>query len=126
MPAFLILLRTDTHLFECEPAGAKVRKDAFHFVAIVSAMTIDEVYSRCQNGNPDLDNETKTWAKDARVDLSFEGDRLRCPKMNDSLRSVSVGDVVIDHDDKLWMVDSCGWMRLEEDEDGIHYVVCEE
>ena len=120
-----ILLRTGSH-FSCEATGETVHKDAFHLVAVVTADSIDQAYALTQNGNPDLDTETKTWARDRRVALTIEGIRLRCIKMNGSLRSTSVGDIIVGLDGAAWMVDSCGWLRLEETEDRMNYRVCHE
>jgi len=114
---FDLLLRHSDHpnLFGAEKSRSAVTKDSFHHVATVEAENTDEAYALTQNGNPNLDNPTKTWARDHRVTLTSEGERLKCREMNDSLRSLSVGDILIHKESgEVWMVDRCGWLLVED------------
>jgi hypothetical protein len=123
---FSVLHRTDTH-FECEEPGEVLRKDAFHYVADVKAGSIEEAYALTQNGNPNFStkyNSTATWTKDARNYLTPEGYRLFCVPLNCSLRSTSVGDIIVDREGEAWMVGPMGWIRLNEDNG--RYIVAEE
>jgi hypothetical protein len=118
---FEVLLRHsgDPNLFAAETSGQTVAKDTFHHVATIDAGSTDEAYAIAQNGNPDLDNPTLTWARDHRVVLTDEGGRLKCREMNDSLRSLCVGDILISGE--VWMVVGDGWRMLEDT--GISYRV---
>lgn len=123
---FAVLHRTDTH-FDCEQPGEVVPKDAFHYVTDVAADSLDEAYALTQNGYPGFNkqfNPTGTWTKDKRNYLTPEGYRLRHTEMNDSLRSTSVGDIIVDREGEAWMVDSMGWLRLVDD--NARYIVAEE
>jgi len=114
---FDVLLRHSDHpaLFSAAKSGETVTKDSFHHVAIVEAGDTDEAYALTQNGNPNLDNPTRTWARDHRVTLTTEGERLKCRGMNDSLRSLSVGDILIHRESgEVWMVDDIGWLMVED------------
>lgn len=96
-----------------------VNKFEFHHVADVEVsddVGLEGVYLITQNGSPEhdpLNNPTGTWTKDSRVTLTEEGKRLGCEVMNDSLRSLSVGDIVAD-DDNLWMVFAYGFLKVKE------------
>lgn len=123
---FAVLHRTDSR-FECEKPGEVVAKDRFHYVTDVAAATIDEAWSLTQNGYPGFSeqyNPTGTWTKDKRNYLTPEGYRLRHTEANDSLRSTSVGDIIVDREGEAWMCDPMGWLRLVDD--NARYIVAEE
>lgn len=113
-----------TSLFETEDPGKSVRKDLFRYLAEIKTTNRDEAYALTQNGNPDLDNQTQTWAKDNRAYLTDEGKRLRDSVASQSLRSTSVGDIIVEPDGRAWMCEAMGWLRLVDQ--GSEYLICEE
>ena len=128
MPQFSILLRHPMYSFPAP--GHHADKHEFHYVADIEAENTDDAFAKTQNGNPDFidptlrvqPNPTLTWAKQPNVTLTSEGERLKCRRLNDSLRSLSVGDILIHQESgEVWMVDSFGFL-LAEDIDGYYKV----
>ena len=107
MPVFKVLLKSgladldDLYgpLLKCV-----IPKSGFNHVADIEAEDIHNALALVQNGGPFIQNATGTWAKEPWVTLTSEGDRLKCLEFNDSLCSLSIGDILIDEDGNAWMV----------------------
>ena len=104
---FKVLLRHPIATRITEPAD----KHDFHYVADITAKSIEDVYCLTQNGNPNIKNETGTWAKEPYAQLTKEGERLQ---WDGSLRSLSIGDIVVGPDNKIFMVAGIGWQEMKE------------
>ena len=111
-----------TSLFEAEEPGNTVRKELFRYIAEVKADGLDEVWGLTQNGSPHVQDPNGTWAKDKRVFLTTEGERVR-EFTSKSLRSTSIGDIVVEPSGTAWLATSFGWRRLTDE--GNTYLVTE-
>ena len=121
MPKFKLLQRRDMP-FMAEKPGETIAIDWFDHVADIEATGLEDAYDLTQNGNDrfwdpeqspmEQANYTLTWTRDHRVTLTEAGHRLKHPEANDSLRSFSVGDVMIDEDGNISMVSGVGFVPL--------------
>jgi hypothetical protein len=133
MTTFSVLLRFPLYSGISINHGDTADKWEFHHVADIEAENTDDAFALTQNGNhvfidPTVriqPNPSLTWAREPRVTLTAAGERLKCRKLNDSLRSLSVGDILIHIESgEAWMVDSYGFVLAEDM--GRYYHVAEE
>lgn len=80
-------------------SGGRIDINDFDFVATVYATDLDEVYKYTQN-------DYMSWAHRGNVRLTDKGLELG------GLRSLSVGDVIVEGGEKMWVVDSVGFKAV--------------
>jgi len=100
----------------------RLPKGAFRHIAnIHNVETPDEAYELTNNGSPAVNEHTETgsWVDMPQVTLTEEGQRMVHPESG-SLRSTSVGDIIID-EEWIWSCDSFGWREVRED--GMFYII---
>lgn len=121
MPRFAVLIAHPLHFGLLKP-GDKVEKWDYHHIADIEAENTDEAYERCQNNIPHRTDPDGSWAREAHVTLTPEGERLKYRQGNDSIRSLSVGDILIHEESgEHYIVASAGFYIL--DDAGMEYEV---